>query len=124
MKLDTQNPKPIYIQIQEGLEDAILAGNYPEESQIPSTTDLSKLFQINPATAGKGVNALVDDGICYKKRGIGIFVKKGAVNMLKKKRQAAFKGDFLLPLLKEADRLDISPEELISWIKEVHHGEN
>ena len=76
MKLDSQDNKPIYLQIQEGLEDAILAGIYAEETQIPSTTELSRAFQINPATAGKGVNALVDEGLCYKKRGIGIFIKK------------------------------------------------
>ena len=61
MKLDSQDQKPIYIQLQEGLENAILAGTYAEETQIPSTTELSRVFQINPATAGKGVNALFDE---------------------------------------------------------------
>ena len=96
MKLDSQDQKPIYIQLQEGLENAILAGTYAEETQIPSTTELSRVFQNNP---GKGVNALVDEGFCYKKRGIGIFVKEGARKMLMKKRQAAFKEDYLLPLI-------------------------
>ncbi len=122
MKLDSQDTKPIYIQLQEGLEDAILAGTYAEETQIPSTTELSRAFQINPTTAGKGVNALVDEGFCYKKRGIGIFVKKGAREMLKKKRKAAFKEAYLLPLIKEAKQLDISKEDLISWIKEADDG--
>ncbi len=119
MKLDSQDQRPIYVQIQEGLENAILAGTYAEETQIPSTTELSRVFQINPATAGKGVNALVDEGFCYKKRGIGIFVKEGARDMLKKKRQAAFKEDYLLPLMKEARQLEISSENLIRWIKEA-----
>lgn len=65
------------------MENAILTGICPEETQIPSTTELSQAFQINPATAGKGVNTLVDEGFCYKKRGIGIFVNKGAREMLK-----------------------------------------
>jgi GntR family transcriptional regulator len=124
MKLDSQDQKPIYIQLQEGLENAILAGTYAEETQIPSTTELSRVFQINPATAGKGVNALVDEGFCYKKRGIGIFVKEGARKMLMKKRQAAFKEDYLLPLIKEARQLDISTENLIRWIKEAEDADN
>ncbi|MBP6136917.1 MAG: GntR family transcriptional regulator [Clostridiaceae bacterium] len=124
MKLDSQDQKPIYIQLQEGLENAILAGTYAEETQIPSTTELSRVFQINPATAGKGVNALVDEGFCYKKRGIGIFVKEGARKMLMKKRQAAFKEDYLLPLIKEARQLDISSENLIRWIKEAEDADN
>ncbi len=124
MKLDSQDQKPIYIQLQEGLENAILAGTYAEETQIPSTTELSRVFQINPATAGKGVNALVDEGFCYKKRGIGIFVKEGARKMLMKKRQAAFKEDYLIPLIKEARQLDISSENLIRWIKEAEDADN
>ncbi|MGI6249571.1 MAG: GntR family transcriptional regulator [Acutalibacteraceae bacterium] len=124
MKLNYQDQKPIYLQLQEGLENAILTGIYAEETQLPSTTELSQVFQINPATAGKGVNALVDDGLCYKKRGIGIFVKEGAREMLKKKRQAAFKEDYLLPLVKEAKQLEISKENLIQWIKEVNDADN
>jgi DNA-binding transcriptional regulator YhcF (GntR family) len=124
LKLNYQDQKPIYLQLQEGLENAILTGIYAEETQLPSTTELSQVFQINPATAGKGVNALVDDGLCYKKRGIGIFVKEGAREMLKKKRQAAFKEDYLLPLVKEAKQLEISKENLIQWIKEVNDADN
>lgn len=124
MKLNYQDQKPIYLQLQEGLENAILTGIYAEETQLPSTTELSQVFQINPATAGKGVNALVDDGLCYKKRGIGIFVKEGAREILKKKRQAAFKEDYLLPLVKEAKQLEISKENLIQWIKEVNDADN
>ena len=123
MKLNSQDQRPIYLQLQEGLENAILAGIYAEEEQIPSTTELSRVFQINPATAGKGVNALVDEGFCYE-TGIGIFVKEGAREMLKLKRQAAFKEDYLLPLIKEARQLEISSENLIRWIKEADDADN
>ncbi len=124
MKLNNQDQRPIYLQLQEGLENAILAGTYAEETQIPSTTELSRAFQINPATAGKGVNALVDEGFCYKKRGIGIFVKEGAREMLKKKRQAAFKETYLFPLIQEARHLDITSEDLIRWIEEEDNADN
>ena len=66
--------RPIFQQIAEQLEEAILSGAYPEESQVPSITEYSVQYRINPATALKGINLLVDAGLLYKKRGVGMFV--------------------------------------------------
>ena len=74
MQINFQSEIPIYLQIARQLEEAILMGIYPEETQVPSTTELSTGLQINPATVLKGMNQLVADGIIYKKRGIGMFV--------------------------------------------------
>ena len=90
MKLDLDQEKPIFIQIAEGIEDGILTGAFPEESQIPSITEFSVNYKINPATALKGINLLVDEEIVFKKRGVGMFVAKGAVSKLQKKRQNQF----------------------------------
>lgn len=119
MKINEKDSRPLYLQIQEGLETGILTGIYLEEEQIPSTTDLSVNFQINPATALKGINGLVDEEILYKKRGIGVFVKKGAVHKIMEKRKKSFKEHYVLPLVKEAARLQIGEEELILWIQEM-----
>ena len=70
--------RPIFQQIAEQLEEAILSGAYPEESQVPSITEYSVQYRINPATALKGINLLVDAGLLYKKRGVGMFVASGA----------------------------------------------
>ena len=70
--------RPIFQQIAEQLEEAILSGAYPEESQVPSITEYSVQYRINPATALKGINLLVDAGPLYKKRGVGMFVASGA----------------------------------------------
>ena len=59
--------KPIFLQIAEQIENDIIAGTLAEESQAPSTNEFATFYRINPATAGKGVNRLVDDGILYKK---------------------------------------------------------
>ena len=69
--------KPIYIQMAEWIEENILTGVFPEETQIPSTTEISAMYRINPATALKGVNILVDKEIIYKKRGLGMFLCSG-----------------------------------------------
>ena len=74
--------KSIYIQIAEMIERDILRDILLEEEKAPSTNELAKLYAINPATAAKGINILVDRGILYKKRGIGMFVVKGAKEMI------------------------------------------
>lgn len=115
--------KPIFLQLAEGIEDDILKDIFPEETQVPSTTEISLRFKINPATANKGVNMLVDEGIIYKQRGIGMFVSRGAKAMILKKRKTAFSESFVLPLLKEAENLGIEKEEIIALL-EAEIGKN
>ena len=117
MKIDFQSQTPIFLQVSQGLEDEILSGIYGEEEQIPSITELSANYKINPATALKGINLLVDGGIVYKKRGIGMFVAPGAMQKLKEKRQEVFYNQYILPLVQEAKRLDIEPAKLQEWIE-------
>ena len=108
MKLNFDDEKPVFLQIAEGMEDAILTGVFQEESQIPSTTELSVTYKINPATALKGINLLVDAGIVYKKRGVGMFVAEGAVRKLRQKRKDQFYENFVSRLVEEAKKLEIT----------------
>ena len=110
--------KSIYLQIGEMIETDILRGILLEEEQVPSTNELAKLYTINPATAAKGINLLVDGGILYKRRGIGMFVAQGAREKILAKRRAAFAKDHIAPLLAEAKSLGISKEELLTMIGE------
>lgn len=116
IRLDASD-KPLFVQIAEGVEDAILDGSFAEEEAVPSITEFAKHYNINPATALKGVNLLVDLGVLYKKRGIGMFVAKGARETLKEKRKAAFASEYLEPLLSEAKRLGFEKKELQLWIE-------
>lgn len=117
MQFFNANQRPIFVQVAEKLEDAILAGAYPEESQIPSMTEISSRYTINPATALKGINVLVDEGIIYKKRGVGMFVKTGAVEKLKVKRREDFFSNYVLKLTAEARKLEISLQEALEMIE-------
>ncbi len=117
MQIDINNEKPIFIQIAEGIEDGILTGAFPEEGQIPSITEFSVNYKINPATALKGINLLVDENIIFKKRGVGMFVAKGAVKQLQKKRQDQFYDNYISRLIEEAKRLGISGDEIIAMIE-------
>lgn len=109
----------IYLQIAQMLEDDILRGVYQEEEQVPSTNELARGYNINPATAAKGINLLVTDGILYKKRGIGMFVAKGAGEAVKKKRRAAFYDGYIKPMVKESASLELSGEELLDMIRQA-----
>ena len=113
----SSNDKPIYLQLAEMLEDNILKGIYPEESKIPSKIDISVAFNINPATASKGVNVLVSEDIIYKKRGLGMFVCTGAKEKIMTKRKEAFYNDYVLSLMSEAKKLNISQEDIIKMIE-------
>ncbi len=115
--LQLQEGRPIFCQIAESIEDAILSGAFPEESQIPSITEFSVRYQINPATALKGINLLVEDGIVYKKRGLGMFVSSGALERLRQRRKQKFYDDYVRKLIAEAVRLQISQEEIIHMIE-------
>ena len=109
--------KSIYLQISEMIENDILRDILLEGEKVPSTNELAKFFKINPATAAKGVNLLVDEGILYKKRGIGMFVTDGAKENIKSKRRNSFYENYVKSLLIEAASLGISDEELNEMIR-------
>ncbi len=118
MELDFSLEKPIFQQIAEGIEDAILTGAFPEESQIPSITEFSVRYTINPATALKGINLLAEEGMVYKKRGVGMFVAAGAAKRVREKRQQSFYRKYLRPTVREARRLGLSEEEVAAMLKQ------
>ncbi|MCJ1969551.1 MULTISPECIES: GntR family transcriptional regulator [Pseudolactococcus] len=117
MNFDESNHLPLFEQVAEQIEAAILSGAFPELSQIPSTTEISKQFQINPATVLKGMNLLVDKQIIEKKRGIGVFVKQGAKQIIQEEKRTYFFTQEISQLVVEAKRLDISLAELIEQIE-------
>lgn len=108
--------KSIYIQISEMIENDILRDVLLEDERVPSTNELAKLYAINPATAAKGINILVDAGILYKKRGIGMFVSDGAKEVIRTKRKAQFYENYVSEIVNEAKTLGITKAELIAGI--------
>lgn len=117
MKEILTQEKSIYIQIAEMIENDILRDVILEEERVPSTNELAKLYVINPATAAKGINLLVDKGILYKKRGVGMFVQSGAKEKIKEGRKSEFYEKFVRSLLQEAKSLGIGKTELIHMIE-------
>lgn len=110
--------KPIFVQIAELIENDIVEGNLTEESQVPSTNEFAAYHRINPATAAKGIQRLVADGILYKKRGIGMFVATGARATLIEERRKRFVQRYIEPLRIEAAKLGYSPDEVAAMVSE------
>jgi len=113
------NNKPIYLQIREKIEDQIVTGLLKEGDQAPSTNQLVNFYKVNHVTVSKGVNQLVDEGILFKKRGVGMFVAEGAKEKLIQQRKEKFIEDHLIKLVEEANILGITEDELIDLIKRV-----
>ena len=109
--------KSIYLQIAEMIETDILRDILLEEERVPSTNELAKLYAINPATAAKGVNILVDEGVLYKKRGIGMFVSAGAKETILSRRKNEFYDNYVKKLLEEAASIGLGKEEVIQLIQ-------
>lgn len=118
MIIDFDNEAPIYVQIARAIEDDILKGVFKEDDMIPSTTEISTRYKINPATVAKGFNMLVDEGVIYKKRGVGMFVSKGSKEILIGKRKESFFNDYIITLMEEAEKLNISKKDIINMIEE------
>ena len=123
MRIDTNSEKPIFIQIAEQLEDSIFTGVFPEGSKVPSTNEISALLNINPHTVLKGMNMLVDEEIIYKRRGLGMYVKEGAVSKIRAKRQGQFFEQYIATLVAEASKLNMSREEVIRLIERGYENE-
>src|SRR5699024_12000472 len=108
---------PLFIQIEEAIEGSILDGSLAEEEQAPSTNELSAFYRVNPATAGKGLNLLVDRGILVKRRGLGTFVAPGAQQIVREERDEQFAQHSLDPPLAEARAIGLDTEAVLSMLR-------
>ena len=109
--------QPVFMQIMEIIENDIVSGAYQADDLIISTTQISKVYSVNPATAVKAVSKLVDAGILYKRRGIGMCVAAGARRKIIRRRKDVFVNQTVDALLGEAETLGISLDELIRILK-------
>jgi DNA-binding transcriptional regulator YhcF (GntR family) len=108
--------RPLFLQIAARIENAVVDGSLAEEDRAPSTNELAAFHRINPATAAKGINQLVTDGVLYKKRGIGMFVATGARALLLERRREEFAQQYLAPLMAEAQKLGMDADQVKKMI--------
>jgi GntR family transcriptional regulator len=109
---------PLFAQIAEQLAGEIADGSLAEGVRVPSTNEFASFYRINPATAAKGINMLVDEGLLEKRRGVGMFVAVGARQQLLAKRRQQFADQYVAPLVAEARRLDMDADTVTSLIRQ------
>lgn len=124
MHFEFDQSAPIYQQLADQMEEMIFSGLFPEGQQVPSTTQLSQELHINPATVLKGMNLLVNHHLLEKKRGLGMFVTKGAKERIMEKRKEGFYQNYVVSLIKEATKLQITEDHLLSLIQRGYQNGN
>jgi GntR family transcriptional regulator len=110
---------PLFQQIGHQLSNDIADGTLAEGDRVPSSNEFAAFYRINPATAAKGINVLIEDGLLEKRRGIGMFVAVGARERLLAERRHRFAQQYIEPMLAEARRLGIDPEVLVSLLHDT-----
>ncbi|KQO17938.1 GntR family transcriptional regulator [Paenibacillus algorifonticola] len=119
MNVTFDDKQPIYQQVADIIEDDILNGTFRVDEQILSVAQFSQLFQINPATVVKGISLLVNEGVLYKKRGLGMYVSTDARQKIQNRRRERFYKEMLSNLLIEADKLELTTGDIVDMIKQL-----
>jgi DNA-binding transcriptional regulator YhcF (GntR family) len=104
--------KAIYLQMADRLCDEIIAGQYLEDSRIPSVREYAMLLQVNTNTAMKAYDQLSRDEIIYNKRGLGYFVSPGARRNILARRKREFMEQRLPELFRHMRLLGISIDDI------------
>ena len=111
-----QNEKAIYVKIAERLCDDILSERYAEDSRVPSVRELAAEYEVNPNTAMRAVEILQRDEILYQRRGIGIFVSKGARRKIRSARKREFLQHDMPDFFRRLRLLDMGIEDVVeAW---------
>lgn len=112
-----RSDRPIFMDLADQIADDVLSGAYAPATQVPSTTELSVHYRINPATAGKALNRLVDQGVLEKRRGLGMFVTADGPEILRVQRRGELVDAYVAPLLAEARRLGLATADVVALIR-------
>ncbi|MGX8794910.1 GntR family transcriptional regulator [Fusibacter sp. JL298sf-3] len=122
MFIDYTLPTPIYVQIAEAIKEEILSDALCTDERVYSTNVLAAQLEVNPATALKGLNLLIEEGMVYKKRGIGMFVSENAKALIVEERKRYFFDVQLEQAILTAKKLGITREALMGLIDEKYKG--
>jgi GntR family transcriptional regulator len=109
---------PIYRQIADQIEEDVVRGVLAADEQVMSTTQYATTYRINPATAAKAFQELIDGGVLYKRRGVGMFVAAGARERLLAERRRRFFADVVDPMVEQAKVLGIPLDEVVGRIED------
>ena len=118
MSTHWNDSQPIYWQLKERTVAMILDGTLPEGEALPSVRTVAAEFQLNPITVSKSYQALVDDGLVEKRRGLGMFVREGARQKLTESERQKFLNEEWPATVTRIRQLGLDVNKLIQSITE------
>lgn len=120
MDINENSMVPIYVQIADAIEDDILSGKLEEGESCYSQLVLAKELHVNPATAAKGINLLVNRGILIKKRGQAMTIAVNAKKLVEDRKRKEEMTKIVNDLVRWGKRLSMSKQEVIELIEEKY----
>ena len=121
--MDWNDNQPIFRQLSERISEQILQGVWLEETPLPSLRLISADMKINHLTVMKGYQLLVDKGLVEKRRGQGMFVVKGALDILKKEQKRAFLEQQIPAIAQTLEQINMPLEAFIQQLKQYMKDE-
>ncbi len=119
MTVQWNDSQPIYWQLKERTIAMILDGTLAEGNALPSVRTVAADFQLNPITVSKSYQALVDDGLVEKRRGLGMFVRTGARQQLIESERQKFILKEWPATLKRIQQLKLDISDLLESVPEA-----
>jgi len=122
--IEFDQKSPIYLQLAEFIRSAILAGDLPEETAIPSVRQMAVDHNLNPQTVLNATQLLIQEGLLEKRRGLGYFVRADARESLRARSLEEFRLHTIPDLVATARRMGISAKDLIALIQNAYGKES
>ena len=113
MSTHWNDSQPIYWQLKERTVAMILDGTLAEGEALPSVRIVASEFHLNPITVSKSYQALVEEGLVEKRRGLGMFVCEGAHKNLTTSERDKFLNDEWPAMLDRIEQLGLTVESLL-----------
>jgi len=109
--------QPIYRQLRDRVIAMILEGVLKEGDPLPSVRNVAAEYRVNPLTVLKSYQELVDEELVEKRRGLGMFIKTGARNVLLRGERQKFLAEEWPRIQATIQRLGLTPEDLLNGTK-------
>lgn len=119
MSFTWNDKEPIYLQLKDQIKDMILSGDIKEGEVLPSVRQVAMDYKVNPLTVSKSYQILVDESLVEKKRGLGMFVKEGAVKKVQNNENHQFINEDWPKILIKIQQLNLDTTELINSLKAI-----
>jgi GntR family transcriptional regulator len=106
--------KPVYLKVRDVIAAAILDGKYKEGEMLPSVRAFAAIQGANPLTVAKAYQLFQDSGLVDVKRGVGLFVARGATAKLRSFERDNFIENVWPEVKAQMQRAGIDPAELLA----------